>query len=99
MATDFAAIQARVIAGQLAPGDAETLMAEVEALRTALSYEARVVEAHYEGYKTFPKTRRGFAEMQVTRMREAASGHVGRAYAGESSLSMRQSAREAGLDL
>ena len=31
---------------------------EIYALRRALAYEARVTEAHYEGYKTFPKSRR-----------------------------------------
>ena len=65
----------------LEPDDARTLLnrltdaeAEVTRLREALAYEARVVEAHYEGYKTFPKTRRKYAEEQVERMRRAALG-------------------------
>lgn len=46
---------------------------EIYRLRTALAYEASVVDVHL-GYKTFPKSRRFFAEQQVERMREAARG-------------------------
>lgn len=56
---------------------------EVFRLRTALQYEARVVEAHYESLKSFPKSRRPIAEQQVERMRQAASGRSEGAYAGE----------------
>ena len=45
-----------------------------EHLRDALEYEARVVEAHYEGYKTFPKSRRPYAREQVRRLRDLARG-------------------------
>lgn len=41
-------------------------------LRQALAYEAGVVQAHYEGYKSFPKSRRKIAEEQVSRMRQVA---------------------------
>jgi hypothetical protein len=37
-------------------------------LRQALLYEAGVVQAHYEGYKSFPKRRLGYAQEQVARM-------------------------------
>lgn len=56
---------------------------EIWHLRRALAYEARVVEAHYEGYKTFPKRRRPIAEKQVERMRLAAVGKGVEAYAGQ----------------
>lgn len=60
----------------------DLLQARVETLERALAYEARVVEAHYEGYKTFPKTRRAIAEEQVERMRQAVQGDASVAYAG-----------------
>lgn len=47
---------------------------ENDDLRDALEYEARVVEAHYEGYKTFPKSRRKYAREQVRRLRDLARG-------------------------
>lgn len=46
---------------------------EIYQLRTALANEARILEAHTE-YKTFPKTRRQFAEESIGRMRAAARG-------------------------
>lgn len=47
-----------------------------ERLRQAIAYEAGVVQAHYEGYKSFPKTRRGIAEEQVKRLGALADGRV-----------------------
>jgi hypothetical protein len=55
---------------------------ENEQLRKALAYEARVVQAHYEGDKRFPKSRRAVAEEQVERMRRVAVGDPFREYAG-----------------
>lgn len=52
-----------------------TALDEIWRLRRALAYEARTVEAHYEGYKTFPKSRRKHAEEQVKRMRQLAVGN------------------------
>ena len=49
---------------------------EIYRLRRALAFEARVAEAHYEGLKSYPKSRRGYAEEQVARMREAAAGNA-----------------------
>lgn len=48
---------------------------EIYALRCVLASEARTLEATLE-YKTFPKTRRRFAEESVRRMRAAAAGEV-----------------------
>lgn len=59
---------------------------EIYSHRLALAYEARVVEAHYEGYKTFPKSRRKIAEAQVERMRRAIAENVDVAYAEQSYL-------------
>lgn len=49
---------------------------EVYRLRRQLAYEASVLEVHL-GYATFPKSRRGIAEDQVERMRQAARGEPG----------------------
>jgi hypothetical protein len=46
----------------------------IKKLQRAMAYEARITEAHYEGIKTFPKSRRRFAEEQVERMRMVARG-------------------------
>jgi hypothetical protein len=43
-------------------------------LRRAAAYEARVIEAHYEGMKSFPKTRLRVAEESVARLRNLARG-------------------------
>ncbi|WIE80843.1 hypothetical protein [Curtobacterium sp. MCSS17_016] len=43
-------------------------------LRRAAAYEARVLEAHYEGMKSFPKTRLRIAEESVARLRNLARG-------------------------
>jgi hypothetical protein len=43
-------------------------------LRRAAAYEARVLEAHYEGLKSFPKTRLRIAEESVARLRHLARG-------------------------
>lgn len=55
---------------------------EIYRLRQALAYEARVVEAHLD-LKSFPRSRRRFAEDQVKRMRRAAVGEFFRAYGGQ----------------
>lgn len=60
---------------------------EIYALRRALAYEARVVEAHLD-YKTFPKSRREIAIEQVGRMRLAVKHSPWLAYAAQSSRSM-----------
>lgn len=53
---------------------------EIYQLRAALASEARIVEAHLD-LKSFPKSRRQFAEEQVNRMRAAARyGTRGRRY-------------------
>lgn len=54
---------------------------EVHRLRRALAREARIVEAHLD-LKSFPKSRRVFAEEQVQRMRQSARGAAQLAYAG-----------------
>lgn len=46
---------------------------EVYRLRTALAVEASITAAHLD-LKSFPKSRRTFAEQQVERMRAAARG-------------------------
>ena len=43
-------------------------------LRRAAAYEARVLEAHYEGMKSFPKSRLPLAEESVARLRNLARG-------------------------
>lgn len=70
---------------------------EIFRLRRAMAYEARVVEAHYEGYKTFPKTRRGIAEEQVARMRLAIKSPL-LAYAGTNSRALQREAAAQGFD-
>lgn len=54
--------------------EVERLSAQLLQAREALAYEARVLEAHYEGYKTFPKSRLPYAKEQVERMRALARG-------------------------
>lgn len=56
------------------PTEVEALRLRVALLESALAYEARVAEAHYSGFKTYPKSRRPYAEEQVKRMRELALG-------------------------
>lgn len=68
---------------------------EIFRLRTALAFEALVTEAHL-GYRTFPKTRRRYAEEQAERMRECARGQALTAFAGRSWQSLRTGLREAG---
>ena len=46
---------------------------EIYFLRSLMAAEARVTEAHLE-LKSFPKSRRGFAEESVERMRRCAQG-------------------------
>lgn len=68
---------------------------EVHRLRRALATEARIVEAHLT-LKSFPKSRRGFAEDQVERMRQAARGEASVAYAGHDSWAVDSAVRDAG---
>jgi hypothetical protein len=53
--------------------DLSVAVDEIYALRVMLADEAAILEAHLE-YKTFPKSRRVFAEQQIERMRTAARG-------------------------
>lgn len=46
---------------------------EIYALRAVLACEARILEAHVD-YKTFPKSRRQFADASIVRMRGLARG-------------------------
>lgn len=69
---------------------------EVYRLRTALAYEAQVLQVHLS-YATFPKTRRVHAEDQVGRMLAAARGQAEATYAGTSSNSLEHVRREAGM--
>lgn len=48
---------------------------EIWRLRRILAHEACVLEAHL-GLKTFPKSRRAYAELQVERMRASARGEA-----------------------
>ena len=68
---------------------------EIYRLRRALAYEASVNLVHLD-YKTFPKTRRGIASEQVTRMQAAARGDAERVYAGVGYLSLRHAFMQAG---
>jgi hypothetical protein len=70
---------------------------EIFRLRRALSYEAAVVEAHYAGYKTFPKSRRKIAEQQVARMRQAATQSLV-AYAGTPRASLKSHSQPLTVD-
>ena len=55
--------------------DLSVAIDEIYFLRALLADEAGILEAHL-GYKTFPKTRRKFAEEQVVRMRRVAAGEM-----------------------
>lgn len=48
---------------------------EIYFLRAMLADEAGIIEAHLT-YKTFPKTRRKYAEAQIERMKRAAAGDL-----------------------
>lgn len=48
---------------------------DIFTLRQCLAFEARVLEAHYEGTASFPKTRLRIAEPSVQQLRDAARGH------------------------
>jgi hypothetical protein len=67
---------------------------EIYALRRALAYEATVLNVHLD-YKTFPKSRRRFAEEQRVRMTAAACGDRSR-YSDVSSLSLRHAMDQVG---
>lgn len=55
--------------------DLSVAVDEIYFLRALLADEADIIDAHL-GYKTFPKSRRKFAEEQIERMRAAASGDM-----------------------
>lgn len=69
---------------------------EIFRLRTALAYEAGVLEAHL-GLATFPKSRREIAEGQIERMREAARTSGGLPYAEVASWALEQAREQAGM--
>ena len=68
---------------------------EIYRLRAALAYETEVLSAHLD-YKTFPKSRRGYAEAQVVRMRAAAQGDQA-SHLDISGFVMRAASKEAGV--
>lgn len=55
--------------------DLSIALDEIYFLRAMLADEAGIIEAHL-GYKTFPKTRRKYAEAQIERMKKAAAGDM-----------------------
>jgi hypothetical protein len=55
--------------------DLSVAIDEIYFLRSLIADEAAIIEAHL-GYKTFPKTRRPYAEAQVERMRRIARGEM-----------------------
>jgi hypothetical protein len=55
--------------------DLSVAIEEIYFLRAVLADEAAIVEAHL-GYKTFPKTRRPYAQQQIERMRRIARGEL-----------------------
>lgn len=55
--------------------DLSVAIDEIYFLRAMLADEAGIIEAHLD-YKTFPKTRRRFAEEQIERMKRAAAGEM-----------------------
>lgn len=67
---------------------------EIWKLRRALAYEAGVTQAHLS-LKSFPKSRRAYAETQVRRMQSAASGHIEMAYAGLNTYMLQEALRDA----
>lgn len=69
---------------------------EIYALRRALAYEARVVEAQTMDMTRLGKGRRHHLERSIMRMTQAARGDVDVAYAGTSSRSLDRSMDEAG---
>lgn len=86
------------------PGEAELLryysaaLDEVYRLRAALASEARIIEAHVT-LKSFPKSRRGFAEDQVQRMRATARyGTQGRRHSLDRHFDNKSALRDAGAD-
>lgn len=72
------------------------LLDEVYRLRTALAYEALVTRAHL-GYKTFPKSRRPFAERQIERMQQGSRGQAFEAYYPISHLVLNTARKEANM--
>ncbi len=70
---------------------------EIWRLRCILAYEARVVEAH-TSLKTFPKSRRAYAEKQIEHMRAAARGKSKDVYAGLDQRAVLSALKTAGAD-
>ncbi len=75
--------------------DLSIALDEVFFLRALLADEAGIIEAHL-GYKTFPKTRRKYAEEQVERMKAAAAGDI--VGAQRENFSASRALRRLGLD-
>lgn len=70
---------------------------EVYALRRALAYEARVVEAHTLDIPRLGKNHREHLERAIERMKGAARGESATVYAGTNRRSMDQCMEEAGV--
>lgn len=68
---------------------------EIWRLRQALAWEAGAIEADI-GMKSFPKSRRQIAAERIDRLRAAARGESERAYAGVSSIFLRNAMQRAG---
>lgn len=75
--------------------DLSAAVDEIYALRGILADESLILEAHL-GYKTFPKSRRKYAEAQIERMRKAAAGDYQLARRGD--LVWQRALRGLGLD-
>lgn len=71
---------------------------EIYRLRGLLAYEAVVTAAHLE-LKTFPKSRRVSAELQVQRMTAAATGNSADICAGVSRQEMQAVRKHLGIEL
>lgn len=75
--------------------DLSAAVDEIYFLRALIADEATILESHL-GYKTFPKTRRPFAEAQVDRMRRVARGEM---YAAtRQGFNQKRALRDAGAD-
>ena len=82
------------ITDQLVPAYFTRALDEIYSLRNALAYEGSGIQ-QLLAFKTFPASRRKYAESQVERMFLAARGQFVAAYAGTSSLSLDSSMRNA----
>lgn len=70
---------------------------EVYRLRTALAYEAHLLESHL-GLATFPKSRRRSAAASVIRMRDSAVGAYASAYASVEDYWLRMIRNDLGIE-